>query len=1340
MKKSLRIIFSLITLLFLRHSSEAQLTANFTATVTSGCAPLTVVFTNTSTGGATSFNWNFGNTNSSTNQNPGATYSVPGTYTVTLTVSNGTTTDQEVKTNYITVYSNPVASFTATPDTACVGSPISFHSTSSSGTGGAVNHWRWNFGDGNIDNVSGLNASHGYSFPQTFGVNLIVSDSHGCNSTISKNVVAVNGPVANFTTTPASGCNAPLLIACTNTTSGTVSSYQWSFGDAANGANNSSTLTNPFHTFNATGTYTITLTAHSGSCTAIHSYALQIQYTTAAFSTDSAICDGDTAFFTNNTIPSNATYTWDFGDGTTDQTTNPFHHYQSPGFYTVHLTSTANGCTNSTTRVVHVRARPNAILNAIPIVSCLNPQIVSFTILNPNIASCIWNFGDPLSGSSDTSFLLAPTHTYNYYAIYLPYAIVTDIYGCKDTTPMSPPQPTVNLLSLSATIKVIKDSVPYNIAGPDSGCVPLTLLFKADQTNYPTFPISQCIWNFDDGTGNFITTSDTIRHTFTSVRYYTVSLTITTPTGCSDTHVRKIGAGTPPNASFITSATTICFGDTIFFTGTTPPITTSYFWDYGDGTTIVGDSITAHIYNSDTAVISPFTVTMVAFNHGCPDTSIQQHLITVLPPVPNFGYQHDCTDHFTYAFFNFSRGSTNVQWYFGDTTAISTIENATHTFLFTGMDTITITAFDSITGCSYHYYRVVAITDPVARFTTTPPAGCVPLSVNFTDNSQDAVAASYFWTFGDPASVSNDTSYLLNPTHTFNATGVYHVQLNIKDVYNCLDSIIKDVHVFGATAGFTSNVTSGCAPLNLTFSDTSLTAGSSIISHQWDFGNGTTTVTTPSIAHAYPLPGTYSVTLSVVDSSGCQSTTTYSAYINTFIPEPAVVISDTFACPGQPITFDISSGSYVVAPLFYEISYGDFTNDTLTASSSTQQFTHAYASNNSYPISIHVTDAIGCDSTITSHLTILKPTANYGVSILDTCVSQPPFNTNITTTFATFSDLSTGMPGATGNSWYWNFGTAAGTQSVLQNPTAQYNTPGFYTPQLIVTNAAGCSDTARLDSIVNVPGPSGNFSLVPSNGCAPLTVNFSGSTATGGLFYTWDFGDGNILSEIPDSNVMHTYIRDGTYNPFFYIGYQLPSGSFCKAVGPNLTGHVIVKTFLTVNINPSVVYVPEEYDTTVFAVVFDTTQSGGPPFIYAWSPLTDISATDSLAIVSLNNNASASYYYCTVTNAQGCKATDSVLVLLFPCDTKSIIPSVFTPNGDNLNDTYYINYLCATRDFRFTVFNRWGEIVYESNDPYFHWDGKNKRGNDVSEGTYYYIMHASRRDSNGFIEIIRQKK
>jgi PKD repeat protein len=122
--------------------------ANFTASPLSGCSPLIVVFQDQSTGGATSWNWDFGNGNTSTLQNPTATYFTPGTYTVSLTATNVNGSNTLTRNQYITVYEPPVTDFTANNMSGCFPLRVQFQDLSTGGAGNTNVSWQWDLGNG----------------------------------------------------------------------------------------------------------------------------------------------------------------------------------------------------------------------------------------------------------------------------------------------------------------------------------------------------------------------------------------------------------------------------------------------------------------------------------------------------------------------------------------------------------------------------------------------------------------------------------------------------------------------------------------------------------------------------------------------------------------------------------------------------------------------------------------------------------------------------------------------------------------------------------------------------------------------------------------------------------------------------------------------------------------------------------------------------------------------------------------------------------------------------------------------------------------------------------------
>ncbi|HCL84415.1 MAG TPA: hypothetical protein DIC22_10590, partial [Chitinophagaceae bacterium] len=168
---------------------HAQLTADFTPSVTSGCSPLAVSFVNTSTGTSPSsvYTWNFGNGNGITTgikNNPvAATYFTGQVYTVTLTVHDGLQTSS--KTELITVYKGPVISFTSNNSIGCSPLLVNFSSVVNPGDG-TITGYFWDFGDGNTISTNSGSVSNTYLFPGTYSVSLTVTNSFGCTNTLKK--------------------------------------------------------------------------------------------------------------------------------------------------------------------------------------------------------------------------------------------------------------------------------------------------------------------------------------------------------------------------------------------------------------------------------------------------------------------------------------------------------------------------------------------------------------------------------------------------------------------------------------------------------------------------------------------------------------------------------------------------------------------------------------------------------------------------------------------------------------------------------------------------------------------------------------------------------------------------------------------------------------------------------------------------------------------------------------------------------------------------------------------------------------------------------------------------
>jgi len=319
--------------------------AAFSGSPTSGCPTLAVNFTDQSSGTIDTWSWTFGDGGSSSTQNPSHNYASAGTYTVSLTVTGPGGTDNNTKTNYITVTDPTVsADFSGTPLSG--DSPLNVAFTDASS--GNVTGWSWNFGDGGSSTTQ--NPSHTYNTAGTYTVTLTASNACANDVATKTGYITVtdppcNLPVADFSGTPLSG-DAPLNVSFTDNTTNTPTSWSWDFGDGG-----SSTTQNPSHTYNTAGTYTVALTA-TNACG--NDVATKVDYITvtdppcnlpvADFS--GTPLSGDTPLnvsFTDNTTNTPTSWSWDFGDGGSSTVQNPSHTYNSTGTYTVSLTAT-NSC------------------------------------------------------------------------------------------------------------------------------------------------------------------------------------------------------------------------------------------------------------------------------------------------------------------------------------------------------------------------------------------------------------------------------------------------------------------------------------------------------------------------------------------------------------------------------------------------------------------------------------------------------------------------------------------------------------------------------------------------------------------------------------------------------------------------------------------------------------------------------------------------------------------------------------------------------------------------------------------------------------------------------------
>lgn len=1057
-------------------SLTGQLNANFSSTSKSGCAPLFVQFLDSSSGSPTYWRWKLGNATSSFLQNPSVTYFDPGVYTVSLYVRNSSGEDSIVKTNYITVYAYPTVEIASNSQSGCYPLDVQFSDHSIPGSGTIVS-WLWDFGDGFSSNQQ--NPVHTYTSSGNFNVTLQVINSNNCIKTLTRSrFININtGVNAGFTFQQTNSCTVPALINFTNTSTGTGSlQYKWLFGDGT-----TSTLQNPQHTYTAAGNYTVSLiVTNSNNCsdtmTVIN--AISAGAVAANFTSPAAVCKGSTVAFSNTSLPAPVSSYWSFGDGTFSNELSPVKSYTAAGVYSVKLVSNFGACTDSITKTITINQTPTAIFTADDTTNCSTPFTVHFNNLSTNSNAYTWNFGDGSSASINE-----PTHIYNALGTFSVQLICFNSLGCSDTITKN------NYIEIKRPVVTLTNL-------PDSGCVPLTKNFTANVISDD--PVVSYLWNFGNGSTS---TEESPTYTYPVAGQFDVSVIITTASGCKDTAVRNraITLNVKPTANFDATPRIQCAKDPIQFMDSTTGTVTSWYWDFGDGTTSIEQHPT-HIY-IDTGY---FNIMLISYNGGCPDTLIIDSFVYINPPIAKFRSSLDCTKPLQRKFTDLSIGADEWHWDFGDGT-FSTDPNPIHNFPAGGNYPVTLLVRNSITGCDYSITKNIRIVLVDINFTAVTRIICKNNSVTFTSNLSLQDVNTFEWDFGDGTNAMLDTNVI---SHVYTLAGTYTVRLITTDILGCKDTLTKPLYIVieGPTAKFAPLLNGSCSNTIVQFSDSSVSDGSHpITSWQWNYGDGISEVNTaPPFQHAYLASGLYTIKLTVTDTHGC--TDTYTSPTPFIISDPKSLFraSDTLTCPNHAIRFINQSNGGI---LQYKWYFGDGTTSTLSNP------THAYVADGLYTVSLLVINQYGCRDSVAriQYIKVITPVADFGMS--DSVTTCPPL-------VVQFSNRSNPV-----YSTRWDFGD--GTFATTSNPSHFYSSPGVFNVTLTITGPVGCTDIKRKTIVVN--GPTGVFSYTPHQGCNPLTVNFISNTSNR-VSFIWDFNDGNTLVS-RDSIVSHTYTNPGSFLP-----------------------------------------------------------------------------------------------------------------------------------------------------------------------------------------------------------------
>ncbi len=626
-----------------------------------------------------------------------------------------------------------------------------------------------------------------------------------------------------------------------------------------------------------------------------------------------------------NTSSNAISYYWNLGDGTFSTDTNPINTYYNITTnditYTITLIAYSSTCSDTTLQTLTVHPLPNSDFSFDNTPRC-SPMSVDFTNDSEGATSYQWFFNDSTAIDTTTN----PTHIFvndtTFIQFYPVELVATTQYGCTDTS--------------SSYVTVYPNPDPNFVLLPDSVCSPATIHLIADPgyLNY--------LWDYGDGSSELLSSNQTSHGYINNTNFdstYHLSLIVTSYLGCIDTSYKYLVIFPSPISAFQTNHTSTCSPASLTLTNTSSNAT-NYYWNFGDGSNdTTSQTVLYHDYtNIGTAPVT-YNIFLVAENNfGCLDTSTRTLLV-----YPEVKSDFDCDtlgcSPFNVDFENNSSGGATYFWLFGDGNTSSEI-NPSYTYTNTNFIPINYTVSliaTSVYGCTDTSHQTIYIyPSPNANFTVTPTTQTLPNSTVVVTNLSSAGSWNYLWNMGDSSTFTTNSP----GSYNYGTAGTFTISLVVYSNY-CSDSMTQTVTIYNAPpiANFTPSVDNGCAPLNVSFTNSSINGGT----YLWNFGDGDQS-NDQNPTHTYYDVGTFQVQLIVTNSGGQDIAnnvliTVYPTPTAYFNVAPAIV-----SIPDQPVQcFNQSQNA-----ASYLWNFGDGTTSTEESPQ------HYYSVEGTYTISLQV--------------------------------------------------------------------------------------------------------------------------------------------------------------------------------------------------------------------------------------------------------------------------------------------------------------------------------------------------------------------------------------------------
>jgi len=1320
--------------------------ANFTVSDSSGCHPLPVTFNNQSTGNLTSssYYWDFGDNLQSYDSLPRHNYVNFSSSTIVFKAKLNVISPFNCRDSIsrpIEVY--PFIRGSLLVDSAVRCSPVLSRLSPFNSTGADTFFYTIQSPEFN-QTLKKLNREDifiSYSDttylngPDTIRTVLIVQNKMGCSDTVSaKDIIVYPEIRAKFDISPPAICDAS-YTQIINQSFGKDLTFIWDFGDGSSALD---TILKTFrHVYYNLGeiekSFDITLEG-------INKYQCH-----DSFDTTVTVYPRVNAFFTientNNCSPLDlkinnyshhvAFFNWNYGDGSSpDNSSEPviFHHYTNPlpdrdTSYILYLRAISQeGCLDSMKRTINLLPHVIADFTMSDSSGCSPADIYFQNNSTGNNMVFNWQFGDLVKTNNIRTF----SETFNNYeandSTFRIILTASNPQGCESS-----------LTRNFALYPFVKAAFGVDYL---AGCSPMHVI----TSNYSTSGSKFYTWNYGDGSSSYaFDGSHTYVNNTSLLEKDTLKLIVKNDHACYDTAVNIISVYPKMHADFQISDLSGCQPLEVTFNNVSNILAnTSFLWDFDDGRYSNLTTPPAHTYKNLNIQSAYHNVQLKATSqYGCvDDTAVSVEVYPYI--VANFTADRPeiCSDEVFTLDRNTSAGAINHYYWDYENDGNIDEDKADPVFNFTYSNTgsqdlnrkIKLTVTNE-KGCDTSWIENMTVHPQVrASFTADASQVCYPAATSFTNFSAPDIPLTYYWNFGDGSGSLNK-----DPDHSFRNFSrtddmSFTVSLTATSSSGCDSTISHTITVHPKPlADFSFPQAIECPPFAVLFTNNSQGTD---MSYFWDFDNGTAS----NLINPEQM---FNNTGSQVERKDI------SLIVNTAFACSDTAVKSVSIYPGVQVDFNASSWSGC-NPLevafdgtaFNENEYYWFVDGEAISNYEDPfyRFVNEETSDKTFNIQFKATSLNGCSDDTTKQITIHpRPIAEF---LPDPQVQD--FSTVTDMARVTMKNVTNTQP-----VWRysWNFGDGSTSNSSAASFIKDYTIWGEKSNgnriavSLIAENSSNpeCSDTTIHFVIINPPLP---FVELGENisGCMPLTVEFpSSSKYNYPSAFQWDFGYDNMTSSAMDPAPI-VYDSAGVY----IVRLTVQGDGGFNWDYKTIT--VFPKPRVNFSFTPDYAWLRSQTEEGTPIKFFNTTQLGQS---YLWNFDDGETSTE---FQPMHEYMELGTYYISLISesAEGCLDTltreNPVIIdgrgrikypnaiTIFPGEAAEEYynpgepdPSIFRPVAEGI------------QDYRLEIYNRWGELIFVSEDVNRGWNGYIK-GSPAKQDVYVWRVTATFSNGRPYVD------